>query len=250
MISPSAGFQNNDLSVYFQQKASAVDRTPTRAVTTATASSTSNPSSGHKLGSGAIAGIVVGVVVGIVGLLAACFCIIRARKSRAHVPEVSAPIVPPYNPGDVSRNVSTHYPQRPDRSYDPQNPHIAQQRSPSAYQVLPSHAPDPVELSGTNSSLGNYTTINAEGHGVFSPRDEGVPPYTSNWHNPNSPPQNPKQHFSPTSPHSQQNQYSPVPTELDGESTIFSASPTPEYSTLGRMTSKKITPIHETYYSS
>ncbi|KAJ8060016.1 hypothetical protein OCU04_011627 [Sclerotinia nivalis] len=243
MQSPSAGFQNNDLNVYFQQKASAVNRTPTRAITTATGSSISKPS-GTQLASAAIVGIVVGVVVGIVGLLAACFCIIRTRKSRAHVPEVSVPIVSPYNAG----NTSKMHPQRPERNYDPQNPHIAQQGSTSAYQVLPSHAPDAVELSGTISNSGNYSTINAGGNLVYSPNDEGVPPYVSNWHHPNSPPQNQK-HFSPTSPHSQQNQFSPVPTELDGGSTIFSASPTPTYSTLGRMTSKKIAPIHETYYS-
>ncbi|KAI9642983.1 hypothetical protein NHQ30_008717 [Ciborinia camelliae] len=240
MRSPSAGFQNNDLSVYFGQKASAVNRTPTRAITSATASSTSKASSG-KLAPGAVAGVAVGVVVGIVGLLAASFCIIRIRKSRTRVPEVSAPILPAYGAVNASKTL----PQRPDRSYDPQNPHIAQQRTPSAYQVLPSHAPNPVELSGTNSSLGYYTTV--DGNPVHSPNDEGVPPYTSNWHHPNSPPQ---KHFSPTSPYSQQNQFSPVPMELDGESTIFSASPTPTYSTLGRMTSKKITPIHETYYSS
>ncbi|ATZ49029.1 hypothetical protein BCIN_04g02290 [Botrytis cinerea B05.10] len=242
MQAPSTGFQNGDLSVYFAQKASAVNRTPTRAITTATASSTSNPSA-NRLGPGAIVGIVVGVVVGIVGLLAACFCIFRIRKIRAHVPEVSAPIVPAYGSG----NASKMYPQRPDRSYDPQNPHIAQQRSTAAYQVLPSHAPpDAVELSGTNSSLGNYTTVNADRHSVYNPNPDGVPPYTNTWHHPNSPPQDQKS-FSPTS---QNNQFSPVPTELDGESAIFSASPTPTYSTLGRMTSKKITPIHETYYSS
>ncbi|KAK6604993.1 cell wall anchored protein [Botrytis cinerea] len=226
MQAPSTGFQNGDLSVYFAQKASAVNRTPTRAITTATASSTSNPSA-NRLGPGAIVGIVVGVVVGIVGLLAACFCIFRIRKIRAHVPEVSAPIVPAYGSG----NASKMYPQRPDRSYDPQNPHIAQQRSTAAYQVLPSHAPpDAVELSGTNSSLGNYTTVNADRHSVYNPNPDGD-----------------QKSFSPTS---QNNQFSPVPTELDGESAIFSASPTPTYSTLGRMTSKKITPIHETYYSS
>lgn len=241
MQAPATGFQNGDLNTYFSQKASAVNRTPTRVITTATASSTSNPS-GNKLGPGVIAGIVVGVVVVIVGLLVAGFCIFRIRKSRAHVPDVSAPIVPAYNPG----NATKMYPQRPDRSYDPQNPHIAQQRNTSAYQVLPSHAPDPVELSGTNSSLGNYTTVNADGNSIHSPNPDGVPPYTNTWHHPNSPPQDRKS-FSPTSQH---NQFSPVPTELDGESAIFSASPTPTYSTLGRMTSKKITPIHETYYSS
>ncbi|KAB8288838.1 hypothetical protein EYC80_010741 [Monilinia laxa] len=241
MKSPSAGFQNNDLSVYFQQKASAVGRTPTRAIISATGSST--PQSPGKLASGAIVGIVVGVVAGIVGLLATCFCIIRIRKTRARVPEVSAPIAPAYSPG----NPSKAFPQRPDRIYDPRNPHIAQQRTTSAYQVLPSHAPDPVELSGTNPSIINYTTVNASNTPIYSPKDENAPPYTSNWHHPNSPPQ---KHFSPTSPHAQQNQFSPVPTELDGESTIFAASPTTTYSTLGRMTSKKITPIHETYYSS
>ncbi|RAL64513.1 hypothetical protein DID88_001988 [Monilinia fructigena] len=137
MKSPSAGFQNNDLSVYFQQKASAVDRTPTRAITSATGSSA--PQSSGKLAPGAIVGIIVGVVVGIVGLLATCFCIIRIRKTRTHVPEVSAPIVPAYSPG----NPSKAFPQRPDRIYDPQNPHIAQKLTTSAYQVLPSHAPDP-----------------------------------------------------------------------------------------------------------
>ncbi|CAD6450397.1 6d24870f-1839-4286-ab4a-165537742161 [Sclerotinia trifoliorum] len=242
MQSPSAGFQNNDLNVYFRQKASAVNRTPTRAITTATGSSTSKHS-GNKLASAALVGIIVGVV-GIVGILAACFCILRIRKNRAHVPEVSVPIVPTYAAG----NTSKMHPQRPDRSYDPQNPHIAQQRSKSTYQVLSSHAPYAVELAGTTSSARNYSNINADGNPIYSPHDEGVPPYTSNWHHPNPPPQNQK-HFSPISSHPQQNQLSPVPTELDAESTIFSASPTPTYSTLGRMTSKKITPIHETYYS-
>ncbi|ESZ97136.1 hypothetical protein SBOR_2494 [Sclerotinia borealis F-4128] len=240
MKSPSAGFQNNDLSVYFQQKASAVNRTPTRAITTATGSSTSKPSSGNKLAPGVVAGIVVVLVVAIVGLFAACFCVIRIRKNRAYVPEVSAPVPPVYGGG----NASKMFPQRPDRSYDPKNPHIAQQRSTSTYQVL-SHAPDAVELSGHNSSLGDYTTVNADGN-IHSSK-QGVPPYTINWHHPTSPSEN---YSSPTSPYSQQNQFSPVPTELDGESTILSASPTPRYSTLGRMTSKKITPIHETYYSS
>lgn len=243
MKSPSAGFQNNDLSVYFQQRASAGSRTPTRPISTATGSSTPK-SSGIRLGPGAIAGIVAGAVVGLVGLLAACFCIIRIRKNGAHIPEVSAPIVPLYGAGSISNA----FPQRPGRSYDPRSPHIAQQRRTSAYQVLPSHAHDAVELSGTNSSLGNYITVDADGHPVYSPKDEGVPPYTSNWHQPNSLPQ--KQHFSPMSPQPQHKQLPPVLTELDGESTIIAASPTPTYSAVvGRMPLKKITPIYETYYS-
>ncbi|QSZ31600.1 hypothetical protein DSL72_001167 [Monilinia vaccinii-corymbosi] len=104
MRSPSSGFQDNDLNVYFPKKASAANRTPIRAITTATGSSTPNCNTPEKLAPAAIAGMVVGAV-GIVGILAACFffCMIRVRKSHAHVPEVSAPIVPAYGPGNASK---------------------------------------------------------------------------------------------------------------------------------------------------
>lgn len=244
MASPSAGFQANDLSVYFNLKASLAVRSPTRSLVTATASPSSNPSrSSNKLSAAVIAGVVVAVLVVIAGVLAGCLCLLRRRRTRVHVPDVSAPIVPSPAP---AKGV---FPQRPDRSYDPQNPHIAQQRKTSAYQQLLSQ-PDPVELSGTNSRLENYPTYDDQKHDVMGrTKEEGGPIYTSNWHHPKSPPQ----HFSPTSPHSQlsiHQNFSPVPTELDGESTIYNASPTPTYSTLGRVPTKKITPIHETYYSS
>jgi hypothetical protein len=246
VVSPSAGFQANDLSVYFNQKAGLPNRTPTRSIVIATATPSTKPSgSGTKVSPALIAGIVVAALVGIAGLLGVCLCLLRRRKQRVHVPDVSAPIVPSPAPAPAKGAL----PQRPDRSYDPQNHHFAQQRSNSAYQQLPSQ-PDAVELSGTNSRLGNYPMYDDQKHDTMGrTKEEGGPPYTSNWHHPNSPPQ----HFSPTSPHSQistHQNFSPVPTELDGENTIYNASPTPAYSTLGRIPTKKVTPIHETYYSS
>ncbi|KAM3072453.1 hypothetical protein ACMFMG_009254 [Clarireedia jacksonii] len=244
VVSPSAGFQANDLSVYFSQKATSPVRSPTRSLVTATATPSTNPGGSSKnLSPAVIAGIVVAVLVGIAGALAGCLCLLRHRRRKVHVPEVSSPIVP----GVAHAKGTT--PQRPERSYDPQNPHIAQQRKNSEYQQLLSQ-PDAVELSGTNSMLRNYPLYDDQKHDVMSrTKEEGGPIYTSNWRHPNSPPQ----HFSPTSPHSQLSIYqslSSVPTELDGEDTIYNASPAPTYSAIGRVPTKKITPIHETYYSS
>ncbi|KAH7252247.1 hypothetical protein BKA59DRAFT_525623 [Fusarium tricinctum] len=77
---PSGGFDHQDLKALMTRTASAGTRTATRSFPDASATETGDPGSGDKLSTGAIAGIAVGGAAILVGLIVACFCLIRRHR--------------------------------------------------------------------------------------------------------------------------------------------------------------------------
>jgi hypothetical protein len=86
VTTPAGGYGNQDLSVYFEQKARVASRSPTRAIPTPTNTNTPIPTnaSSHprkSLSTGAIIGVsIVGSVIIIVLLMGGCFAVQRHRR--------------------------------------------------------------------------------------------------------------------------------------------------------------------------
>jgi hypothetical protein len=136
---PVNGFDNNDLSVYFTQKASIASRTATRAIPVATQSAATSAapssSSSVKITGAAIAGIAVGGGLFLSTLiLGACF-LIRHKRSKQMPP----PLIIPNTTPEFS-----HIPFSPKSQYS----HAGMFKPVSHYQ-LPAE-PEPVELYGSN----------------------------------------------------------------------------------------------------
>lgn len=91
---PVGGFNDNDLSVYFQQRASVASRTPTRAIPTpsnsTTPTDTSKTHKKHILSAGAIAGIAIGGIVFLIALPVAGYCLIRHHRHKNRPQPASA----------------------------------------------------------------------------------------------------------------------------------------------------------------
>lgn len=79
VTTPSAGFSDPDLAVYFTRKAPTSTRTATRDTSSFTNSATSTPAPSRS-NAGAIAGGVVGGAVGLGLIVALVFCCLRRRR--------------------------------------------------------------------------------------------------------------------------------------------------------------------------
>lgn len=155
---PINGFANRDLSVYFSQKASAVTRTPTRAIPVATSSSSSTASatasSTVKLSGAAIAGIAVGGAIFLSSLiLGTCFLIRQKRKRQLPPPLVIQKSAPEYSQTPFS----------PQSQYS----HAVTFKSIQHYQLPTS--PEPVELYGSAYKRATKETYHTLRHGPGSP---------------------------------------------------------------------------------
>jgi len=137
---PVNGFDNNDLSVYFTQKATVAARTPTRAISVASQSTTSSakPSSSVKITGAAIAGIAVGGGLFLSTLiLGSCFLIRHKRNKQ--IPRSPPPLI-------ISKTTPqfSHAPFSPQSQYS----HAGMFKPAPQYQLPTS--PEPVELYGSN----------------------------------------------------------------------------------------------------
>ncbi|KAE8448886.1 hypothetical protein EG329_008682 [Mollisiaceae sp. DMI_Dod_QoI] len=239
---PAAGFQSQDLSVYFTEHASAAVRTATRAIPTTTSTNTSSSSS--KLSSGAIAGIAVGGAVFLLALLLGGCCLVR-RYRRRRLPQQPPAAYPAPDYSALS--------QTPQSPYTPGG-HYQQYQAPVPVQQhyqLP--AVVPVELAGNH-----YQLDPTKNSGIQQLSAEQQATYQDWQGSPTSSP--PPQHISPSqsvrSPHP--SLHSPHPsyfTPVDSNSnTMYSSpgsaiSPAPTYSSAQRQTRKPVPPPNQTYYS-
>lgn len=140
---PVSGFDNNDLRVYFTQRASIAARTPTRAIPVATQSSSSSPSanssSGIKLSGSAIAGIAVGGGLFLSTLIFGVCFLFRHKRSKKTPP-------PPLS---ISKATPEYY-QGPFTPFTPQSQvSPAGMFKPTPHYQLPA-TPEPVELYGSH----------------------------------------------------------------------------------------------------
>lgn len=228
---PANGFLNNDLSVYFQQRASVATRTPTRAIPTPSNSTTpTNNGTLHKksvLSTGAIVGIAIGGAVLLLALFIAGCCLIR-RHRRKH----NASTTPVTHHSNHAPNYSSH-PQSPNSQF---SNHIPETRY---HQLQANSIPPPVELPNTTFDQSRDPKELMILQNQVNDRDH--PAYWSQQHN-----------ASPISSSPHPSGYSPV-TEMNTNTmnTIYSqASPVPSYSSAGRSaTGRRPVPQNQTYYS-
>ncbi|TVY48309.1 Kelch repeat-containing protein [Lachnellula occidentalis] len=142
---PVNGFDNNDLGVYFTQKASIASRTASRAIPVATQSAIppAKSSSSVKITGAAVAGIAVGGGLFLITLiLGACF-LLRRKRSKPMPPAITIPdsSKPPYpTPYSV--------PFSPQSQYSQPYSHDGMFK-PGLHHQLPT-TPEPVELYGSD----------------------------------------------------------------------------------------------------
>ncbi|KAM0347165.1 hypothetical protein ACHAPU_005106 [Fusarium lateritium] len=148
---PSGGFDHQDLTALMTRTASAGTRTATRIVSGASATQGGDSGSGGKLSTGAIVGIAVGGAAVLIGLLVACFCLIRRHRRQRTRVESQQPMTQSYDyhhPGHPSI-ASNHYSPGP---WSPQSSTFPPS-SPSAFPIsqhAQSYTGPPVELPSVN----------------------------------------------------------------------------------------------------
>lgn len=226
---PANGFNNNDLSVYFQQQASVASRTPTRAIPTPSNSTiptnTGTPPKKSKLSTGAIVGIAIGGAVFFVAFFIAGCCLIRRHRRKHHAPT----------------NPTTYHPHpAPDYSQHPQSPN----------SQFSNYTP---ETTRYHQLQANSIPVELPNNTFDQSRDPKSLMILQSQVNDRDPAHWAQQHSeSPisTSPHP--SGYSPV-TEVNTNTmnTMYSqGSPVPSYSSAGRSaTGRRPVPQNRTYYS-
>jgi hypothetical protein len=112
---PTAGWDNQDLPVYFNQRAQFTARTPTRVIPTPTSSPkpTPKPEEKKKSNVGAIAGGVVGGVVLLAAIAFLVFWIMRKKRRANQGPKTSEPPPPPPGVAVMPSPLSPPYPTDP-----------------------------------------------------------------------------------------------------------------------------------------
>ena len=229
---PAAGFDNDDLGVYFAQKASVAVRSPTRAVPGAT--SAPLESSSPKLSTGAIVGIAVGGTLLLLALsLGGYCCFWRRRRRAAKTAGPSTRRGSADTPG-VAYNFAPSYSQAQLGSHTPQTPYFDHnQQIQSQHYQLPANSP-PAELSGNDHQVHQVdpktNMIQVQDASHYSPPVHSI-----------SPSQSPHPSFHAGRDAIRSNNS----TDLYGSQT----SPTPTYSSLGRSPRRPVPP-NQTYYSS
>lgn len=198
--------------MYFQQKATPLARSPTRAIPAASATSSSaapaaKESSAIKLSGAAIAGIAVGGAILLSTLiLGGCFLLRQKRNNKRQMPP---PLVIPRAAPDFSQT-----PFSPQSQYS----HVGTFKPAPHYQ-LPTE-PEPVELYGSNYRLkGDSKEISIYHH----LRESQHPTYKYS-----KPQPHPRHGGSPTST------YSDSGTHFSGSNTLYGSPPTPIYHNLGK----------------
>lgn len=206
-MAPVNGFDNNDLGVYFTQKASIASRTASRVIPVATqsATSTAKSSSPVKITGAAIAGIAVGGGL-LLSTLIIGACFLFRRKRNKAIPLTS---------NTTTESSIPQYPTPYSVPFSPQSQYShAGMFKPSLHHQLPT-TPEPVELYGSDYLRKGQ----AEGDGLELSKPQARHPRHT--------------------PGSLKSSYSDAGTHLSrsntlGSHTIISSPPTPIYHNLGR----------------
>ncbi|TVY55236.1 Kelch repeat-containing protein [Lachnellula cervina] len=207
VMAPVNGFDNNDLGVYFTQKASIASRTASRVIPVATqsATSTAKSSSPVKITGAAIAGIAVGGGL-LLSTLIIGACFLFRRKRNKAIPLTS---------NTTTESSIPQYPTPYSVPFSPQSQYShAGMFKPSLHHQLPT-TPEPVELYGSDYLRKGQ----AEGDGLELSKPQARHPRHT--------------------PASLKSSYSDAGTHLSrsntlGSHTIISSPPTPIYHNLGR----------------
>ncbi|KAI9802083.1 MAG: hypothetical protein M1833_002004 [Piccolia ochrophora] len=141
--SPSNGWDDNALPVYFNQKASYTVRAPTRAIPSPTGDpAPPPPNSTKKKNVGAIAGATVGAVVGLAALIILALILYRRRRNRKNHANAHGPSGPMSINTSVSRGA-------PSPDIDPKYPVYSASQPNSPMGSPPMHSHSPIQPHGS-----------------------------------------------------------------------------------------------------